>query len=258
MEAYRLAIFFGVLVLMGLLELWKPFRKLRLKRSERWPSNMGIVVTNAILLKLVYPVTAVAFAEFVQRQGWGLFNLWEGPEVLEIVLAIVILDMAIYWQHVAFHHVPILWRLHRMHHADTDFDVTTGARFHPLEILMSMLIKFWVILALGPAAFAVFLFEVILNACAMFNHSNISLPRKIDSVLRWVLVTPDMHRIHHSVIVRETNSNYGFNLPWWDRLFGTYIKDPENDPQTMDIGLKEFRADGDARMDQLLLQPFRK
>ena len=243
---------------MCLIEVWRPFRQLNFKRSYRWPNNMGIVALSSLLTTLVFPVTAVAFAAFVQKQGWGLLSLWSGPQALEIVLAVVLLDMGIYWQHVLFHRVPILWRLHRMHHSDTDYDVTTGARFHPLEILMSMMIKFWMILALGPAPIAVFAFEVILNACAMFNHSNFTLPRKVDMALRWFLVTPDMHRVHHSIVPRETHSNFGFNLSWWDKLFGSYIKDPQADPQTMPIGLPEFRSKEDARIDQLLLQPFRE
>ena len=253
----RLGFFFGVLAIMCTLEVLYPFRQLRMKRSSRWPNNMGIVVLNTVLLKFIFPITAVGFASFIQVQGWGLFNVIELPEVAEVLFAFVLLDFGIYLQHLAFHNIPALWRMHRMHHTDTDFDVTTGARFHPLEIILSMLIKFWMILALGPAPLAVFIFEVVLNATAMFNHSNITLPKGLDRVLRFILVTPDMHRVHHSVIVRETNSNFGFNLPWWDRMFQTYIEAPKDDPKTMPIGIESFRDESEAGIKNLLTQPFR-
>ena len=170
----------------------------------------------------------------------------------------VVLDLVIYLQHVLFHAVPALWRLHRMHHADLEFDVTTGTRFHPIEIVLSMLIKLTVIGALGAPALSVLIFEVLLNATAMFNHSNVQLPAPVDCILRWLVVTPDMHRVHHSVVVRETNSNFGFNLPWWDRLFGTYRAQPEAGHEGMTIGVKEIRDPAEQRLDRMLTQPFRK
>jgi sterol desaturase/sphingolipid hydroxylase (fatty acid hydroxylase superfamily) len=187
----------------------------------------------------------------------GLLNVFQVPYPLAILLSVLALDLAIYLQHLMFHAVPLLWRLHRMHHADLDFDVTTGARFHPVEILLSMLIKFAVILVLGPPAVAVLVFEVLLNATAIFNHGNVRMPARVDAVLRWLVVTPDMHRVHHSANPRETNSNFGFNLPWWDRLFGTYRAQPQAGHDGMTIGIEQFRTARDLWLDRMLLQPLR-
>ena len=248
--------FFGVLVLMMGLEALFPRRIRSVPRPTRWVGNIGIVVLDTLLVRALFPVAAVGVALIAADQGWGLLNAFEVPFVLAVILAVIALDFAIYLQHVMFHAVPALWRLHRMHHADLDFDVTTGARFHPIEILISMVIKMGVVAALGAPAEAVILFEVLLNATAMFNHSNLRLPLGLDRVLRWVLVTPDMHRVHHSVIPNETNSNFGFNLPWWDRLCGTYRAQPKDGHTGMTIGLDLFRDPKELRLHRLLIQPF--
>jgi sterol desaturase/sphingolipid hydroxylase (fatty acid hydroxylase superfamily) len=255
--AWRLGAFLGVLAAMMLWELAAPMRRQEIPRIIRWSNNLAVVVIDAVALRLIFPMTAVAFASFTGTQGWGLFNWLALPDWFEVIVAILILDCAIYWQHVIFHHVPLLWRFHRMHHADQHIDVTTGLRFHPVEILMSMAIKFAVIAALGPSAFAVLLFEIILNASSMFNHSNVRLPAALDHALRLALVTPDMHRVHHSVIPQETNSNFGFNVPWWDRLFGTYRPQPREGHDGMTIGLPSFRTRRDQWLDRMLSLPFR-
>jgi sterol desaturase/sphingolipid hydroxylase (fatty acid hydroxylase superfamily) len=204
----------------------------------------------------LFPTAAIGVALAAEANGWGLFNNFAAPTVLALVLSVVIMDLAIYMQHVLVHAVPVLWRLHRMHHTDLDFDVTTGARFHPIEIVISMGLKLMVVGALGAPALAVLIFEVILNATAMFNHSNVRLPKGLDRLLRLIVVTPDMHRVHHSVIPKETNSNFGFNLPWWDRLFGTYIPQPQAGHEGMTIGIEQFRESRDQRLDRMLIQPF--
>jgi sterol desaturase/sphingolipid hydroxylase (fatty acid hydroxylase superfamily) len=203
-------------------------------------------------------VTAVGMALACEIGGWGLFQVLGLPLWASIPLGFIVMDMAIYLQHVMFHAVPALWRLHRMHHADQEFDVTTGVRFHPIEILLSMAIKFGVIAAIGPPAAAVLAFEILLNATSMFSHSNVRMPSRLDRALRWIVVTPDMHRVHHSIVPRETNSNFGFNLPWWDRLFGTYRAQPEAGHDDMTIGVKHLRDVGEQRLDRMLTQPFRE
>ncbi|MDG4561552.1 MAG: sterol desaturase family protein [Candidatus Competibacter sp.] len=252
----RLACFFAVLLAMMLWERRKPRRALSLPRARRWPANLGIIVVDSIVLRLVFPVLAVGAAELAAARGWGLFHGLNAPFWLALPASLLILDLAIYTQHVVFHKVAVLWRLHRMHHTDLDFDVTTALRFHPLEIVLSMLIKLAVVLILGAPPVAVMLFEVILNATAMFNHGNVGLPRRLDRVLRWILVTPDMHRIHHSIRPEETDSNFGFNLPWWDRLFGTYRDQPRDGHTGMRIGLEYFRDRRAIGLYALLLQPF--
>ena len=238
----RLGCFFGILALMALWEVLAPRRPLTASKPLRWVSNLGIVILNSVLLRLLFPAAAMGMAVLAADRHWGLLNNVTWPPELEIIFGIVALDGAIYLQHVMFHAVPALWRLHRVHHADLDFDVTTGARFHPIEIILSMLIKFGVIVTLGPAPVAVLIFEVLLNATAMFNHGNVRIPAGIDRVLRLFVVTPDMHRVHHSIEDHETNSNFGFNLPWWDRLFGTYKAQPDAGHTGMTIGLREPRA----------------
>jgi len=253
--AIRLGAFLGILVVMAGWEALAPRRPRSLSRWLRWPSNLGIVVLNTVVLRLAIPVTAVGVAALGEHNGWGVLNLVALPGWMRIVAAVLVLDVAIYFQHAAFHAVPALWRLHRMHHADVDFDVTTGARFHPIEILLSMGLKLAVVAALGAPPIAVLVFEVALNATAMFNHGNVGLPAWLDRMLRWIVVTPDMHRVHHSVVPRETNSNFGFNLPWWDRLFGTYCAEPTGGQAGMTIGLERFRDPGQLRIDRMLLQP---
>ena len=242
---------------MAGLEALLPRRKRTLARARRWPSNLGVVVLNALALRLVFPTTAIAAALAAEASGIGLLP-WLGlPHWLAVVLAVVLLDLAIYLQHVLFHAVPTLWRLHRMHHADLDFDVTTGVRFHPVEIVLSMALKLMVVTALGAPALAVLIFEVLLNASAMLNHANLRLPLALDRVLRLVLVTPDMHRVHHSTDRRETDSNYGFNLALWDRLFATYRAQPALGHDGMAIGVAAFRDPEGQRIDRMLIQPLR-
>lgn len=254
----RLAAFFGVLGAMAFWELKAPRRVLALPRWQRWPGNLGIVALDALLVRLLVPVAGAGMAMLAAAQGWGLFNQVPVPFWLAAFLSVVLLDLAIYVQHVVFHAVPALWRVHRMHHADLDFDVTTGARFHPIEIALSMLIKLGVIVALGAPAMAVVLFEILLNATSMFNHGNVRLPAAVDRVLRFLIVTPDMHRVHHSIKRRETDSNFGFNLSLWDRLFGTYRAQPEGGHEGMTLGIPDFRDPRDcATLPGMLTIPFR-
>lgn len=253
----RLASFLGVFTLMALWELLAPRRVLTQPKSARWFNNITLVVLNTALLRIVFPTAAVGMADHAALLQWGLFNQIAVSGPLALLVSIIVLDAAIYLQHVMFHAVPVFWRLHRVHHADLDFDVTTGARFHPIEILLSMLIKFAVIILLGPPLLAVVLFEILLNAMAMFNHSNVRLPLALDAVLRLFVVTPDMHRVHHSQRDDEANSNFGFNLSVWDRLFGTYRAQPRDGHTGMVIGIDTFRdAAHCVRLPGLLLLPF--
>jgi sterol desaturase/sphingolipid hydroxylase (fatty acid hydroxylase superfamily) len=252
----RLAFFFGVLVSMALWEAVGPRRVLTSSKPVRWLSNLALVVVNSLLVRLVFVLGAVGIALEAQSQGWGLFNLLAVPSWLAVVLSVLALDLAIYGQHVLFHAVPVLWRLHLVHHADRDIDVTTGLRFHTLEILLSMGIKAAAIVLLGAPPLAVLVFEVLLNATSMFNHSNVAMPLWLDRVLRTFVVTPDMHRVHHSTIRRETNSNYGFNLPWWDYLFGTYRAQPARGHERMHIGLAEYQDERPLWLHWILLLPF--
>jgi len=253
----RFGAFTGVLAAMALWEVVAPRRRQAFGRPLRWTGNLGIVVLDTLLVRLTFPVVAVGLAILAQERGWGLFNVLEVSGWLAFVTSFLALDLAIYLQHVMFHAVPAFWRLHRMHHADLEFDVSTGLRFHPVEILLSMGIKLAVVAALGPPAAAVLLFEVLLNATSMFNHGNVRVPAALDRILRLMVVTPDMHRVHHSILVRETNSNFGFNLPWWDRLLGTYRAQPKAGHEGMTIGIEQFRTAGDLRLDRMLLQPLR-
>ncbi len=254
----RLGCFAGVLVVMMGWEFLAPRRRLTVARPWRWTSNLALVVINTLIARLVIPITAVAAATSTDSRGWGMLSLVDWPRWLEITLAVLLLDLAIFLQHVMFHAVPLFWRLHQVHHADLDLDVTSGVRFHTLEILLSAVIKLAAIAALGPAAIAVIIFEVLLNATSMFNHSNVAMPLWIDRVLRWLVVTPDMHRVHHSIIRRETDSNYGFNFPWWDRLLGTYRPQPEAGHIAMTIGLPTHRNERDTdRLPAMLWMPFR-
>ncbi len=257
-QAIRLGFFLGIFALVALWELARPRRRLTQPRWLRWYANLGVAALNTALVWVLVPLAPVALAVIAGSRGWGVLNLVELPFWLEIVLAVVVLDLAIYLQHVMFHAVPALWRLHRMHHADLDFDVTTGARFHPVEILVSVAIKMAAVALLGPPAVAVLMFEVLLNGTSMFNHGNVRLPARLDRVLRWIVVTPDMHRVHHSDAPPETNSNFGFNLPWWDRLFGTYRAQPGLGHERMTIGLDTFRERGELHLHRLLTQPLRR
>jgi sterol desaturase/sphingolipid hydroxylase (fatty acid hydroxylase superfamily) len=239
-KTIRLSFFIGTLAIMALWEVIAPKRALTVSKALRWSNNLGLVFFNSFIVRLLFPAAAIGVAAFANEHGWGLLNYYSIPFALSVVISIIAMDFIIYLQHVMVHAVPVLWRLHRVHHADLDYDVTTGARFHTLEIILSMLIKFATIVVLGPPVVAVIIFEVALNAMAMFNHGNVGLPKALDKILRWFIVTPDMHRVHHSVEDDETNSNFGFNLTWWDRLFGTYRDQPRGGHQAMKIGIHKF------------------
>jgi sterol desaturase/sphingolipid hydroxylase (fatty acid hydroxylase superfamily) len=256
--AIRFSAFTSVIVVMALWELWAPRRRLSVGRTQRWPSNLGVVALDSLIVRMLFPTAAVGFALACEARGWGLFNALVLPFGLAAAISVILLDFAIYLQHVLFHAVPALWRLHRMHHADLDFDVTTGVRFHPMEILLSLLIKFGVIALLGAPALSVLIFEVLLNATSIFNHSNAAMPAAVDRIVRLLVVTPDMHRVHHSILRAETNSNFGFNFPWWDRLFGTYRAQPKEGHDGMTIGIESFRDSAELRLDRMLLQPLRE
>lgn len=253
----RLGFFAGVLALMAIWEVLAPRRRLTTHKSLRWASNLGLVALDTVAVRFIVPLGAIGSAMIAQQHGWGLFNSIALPDWLAVALSVVALDFVIYLQHVLFHAVPALWRLHMVHHADLDFDVTTGVRFHVLEILLSMGVKMTAVVLLGAPALAVLIFEVLLNATSMFSHGNVRLPRRLDRLLRLVLVTPDMHRVHHSVHARETNSNYGFNLPWWDYLLGTYRDQPADGHEGMTVGLSQFRDERRVgRLHWMLLLPF--
>ena len=252
----RIGFFFIILIGVAWGEFFSPKRTLTVSKRRRWVNNLGIIVIGTILIKLTYPATAMTIATAATTSNWGLFNLIDLPIWVAIPLAILILDLVIYLQHLMFHAVPLLWRLHMVHHADLDLDVSSGLRFHPIEIIISMAIKMAVVAALGVPIVAVLLFEIILNATAMFNHGNIHLPTKLDRWLRLLVVTPDMHRVHHSVLIRETNRNFGFNFPWWDRLFGTYRAQPVAGHQQMTIGLSQFRKVEELSLLKLLVLPY--
>jgi len=253
----RMSVFSGMLLIMGIWELFAPRRAPKISKLLRWTNNLGLVFFNSFLLRFLFPMAATGMALFASQQGWGLFNYYELNPLLEIVIAVVVMDFIIYLQHVLVHAVPALWRLHRVHHADLDYDVTTGSRFHPLEIIISMLIKLATISVLGPAVVAVIIFEVLLNGMAMFNHGNVGLPQKLDKFLRFFIVTPDMHRVHHSIEDDETNSNFGFNLSVWDRLFGTYRAQPRKGQIEMDIGIRGFNTPQQSTwLNGLLIMPF--
>ncbi|WP_323844374.1 sterol desaturase family protein [Microbulbifer magnicolonia] len=253
----RLVFFLGILTAMALWEVAKPRRKREISRRLRWTNNLGIVIANTAILRLGFPIIPVGLALVADERGWGLFNIVDVPAWLAFTLSVLALDLAIYLQHVMFHAVPALWRLHRMHHADLEFDVTTGLRFHPVEVILSMGIRLAVVMVLGPPAAAVLAFEILLNATSMFNHSNVRIRVGVDRVLRWFVVTPDMHRIHHSIHPSETNSNFGFNLPWWDRLLGSYRAQPRDGHEGMTIGIEQFRTRRDLWLDRMLVQPWR-
>ncbi len=253
----RQGCFLGVLVLMALWEALAPRRPQSIKRGLRWPNNLGLVVIDTLVVRLLFPVAAVGMALLAQTKGGGLLNIIPLPAWLAIPSSVLLLDLTIYGQHVTFHAVPLLWRLHRMHHADLEFDVTTGLRFHPGEIILSMLIKLAAVLALGAPPAAVLIFEVLLNATSMFNHGNVRLPPWLDRALRFVIVTPEMHRVHHSIDRRETDSNFGFSLPWWDCLFGTYRAQPALGHLRMTIGIDRFRDPRELWLHRMLWQPLR-
>jgi sterol desaturase/sphingolipid hydroxylase (fatty acid hydroxylase superfamily) len=253
----RLAAFFAVFAAVALWEVAAPRRQPASGRMSRWPHNLGLLVVDVIVLRILAPGAAIGVALAAEQRGWGFLNLIDVPSWGALLIGVALLDLVIYFQHVMFHAVPTLWRLHRVHHADLDFDVTTGVRFHPVEILISTIIKCAAVAAIGASPMAVLIFELLLNATAMFNHANAAMPSAFEKSLRWLVVTPDMHRVHHSIDYDESSSNFGFNLPLWDRLFGTYRAQPRAGHAKMTIGVDAFRAPGDERLDQLLLQPLR-
>ena len=259
-ETYvRLTFFFGILTIIAVWEFFSPRRKLNESKLLRWVNNLGLVVFNSFISKLVFPIAAVGIAHEAANSDWGILHYlpisyWQG-----VFISIILLDLVIYIQHVMFHSLPLLWRLHRVHHADLDYDVTTGARFHTIEILLSMIIKFIAIVLIGAPATGVIMFEIILNGMAMFNHGNIRLPSKIDSFIRTIFVTPDMHRVHHSILADETNSNFGFNLSIWDKTFGTYKKEPDKGHENMTIGIDLYRDRKECTfITGMLMMPFYK
>ena len=252
----RLGFFLGVFSMVAVGEVLAPRRSLNTSKAGRWFANLVILALNPVSVRLVFPLFPVGMAIMATESHWGLFNNVAFPYWLTVALGVIVMDFAIYLQHVLFHALPLLWRLHMVHHADLDFDVTTGLRFHPLEIVLSMGVKILVVALLGAPALAVLIFEVALNATAMFSHSNMRLPMRFDRILRWFVVTPDMHRVHHSVVIRETNSNYGFNMPWWDRLLGTYKDQPGQGHDGMTIGLAQFRDPERLTLPWLLALPF--
>ncbi len=254
----RLSAFFGVLFIIGLWEIRFPRKKLTASKTVRWFGNLGITFINGLALRVSLPIMAVGMAVYCRENSWGLLNVFKVNDGLAIVIAVMLMDFIIYFQHVLFHSVPTLWRLHRMHHTDLDLDVSSGSRFHPIEICLSMLIKLSAIAVIGPLPAAVVVFEVFLNVTAMFNHGNIFIPLGLDRIIRWILVTPDMHRVHHSLIRKETNSNYGFGLSWWDRIMGTYTQAPEAGHSNMTIGIEIFRDPKFLKLHWLLIQPFLK
>lgn len=253
----RFGCFAGVLFLMTVWEHRAPRRSPEGRRLSRWACNLGLIAIDTVLVRLLLPLGAVGMALVAERQSWGVFNNVAVPSWLAVVLSVVVLDLTIYLQHVLFHAVPALWRLHLVHHSDLEFDASTGVRFHPIEMLLSMGIKLSAVVLLGAPALAVLLFEVILNVSSLFNHGNVRLPSRLDRVLRWLVVTPDMHRVHHSIHGAEQNSNFGFNLSWWDRLLGTYRAQPAEGHAGMTIGLEELRKRGRVeRLERLLTLPF--
>jgi len=258
----RLSVFGGVLMLMLILETLFPRKTRTQNRLRHISTNLGIAVLYTILMRAIFLVVAVAaavgVAVFAAENGWGVLNMFDMPIWAHILISAFLLDMAVYWQHVASHKIPMIWAFHKMHHADRDIDATTGIRFHPVEIILSMAYKMVIVLILGPHVVGVILFEIILNGSAMFNHANFRLPLWLDKIVRLLFVTPDMHRVHHSVIGRETNSNYGFNLSVWDRIFGSYIDQPAKGHADMTIGLSEYQTDKPSHLLWCLALPFTK
>lgn len=252
----RLGFFLGILIIMFLWEVIMPRRRLTTSKNTRWFSNLSLVLIDSVAARIAFPAGLAGVAFVAQQRGWGMLSLFELPFLLKIVLGVLILDLAIYLQHVMFHSAPLLWRLHMVHHSDMDIDVTTGVRFHPIEILLSMGIKMVVVVLIGAPALAVLIFEIILNGTSMFNHGNVHYLQSVDSIIRLFVVTPEMHRVHHSTIRWETNSNLGFNFPWWDRLFGTYRDQPAKGHLEMTIGLDQYKEPQKLTLLWLIALPF--
>jgi sterol desaturase/sphingolipid hydroxylase (fatty acid hydroxylase superfamily) len=252
----RLAFFAGIFVAVAAAETLKPRRKLMASKPKRWINNILLSFIDTIVLRLVFPVLPVGVAVYCEEKGWGMLNYFHFPSWIAIICGIVLMDLVIYGQHRMFHLTPVFWRLHKVHHIDQDIDVTTGLRFHPLEMILSMMIKMTAVAAIGATPVAVVIFEIMLNGITMFNHGNMHIPIAIDNIIRLMVVTPDMHRVHHSVIAKETNSNYGFNFPWWDRLFGTYRPQPEKGHRQMTIGLNGYFDPEYLQLSRMLITPF--
>ncbi len=252
----RLGVFLGLFALFGLTEYFTPRRKLTMLKTNRWFTNILIIIIDGALVRIFFPAAAVGVALWASSKGWGLFNLIDAPLWLAALVSIVVLDFAVWWSHLLSHKIPLLWKIHRMHHSDRDIDVSTAIRFHPIEIVVSMLWKVCWVIALGAPAVAVIMFEIILNGLALFNHSNTKLPLKLDAIIRKLIVTPDMHRVHHSIIVRETDSNYGFNLSIWDRMFSTYNDQPKLGHDDMVIGIEEWQDEKPTQIGWSLSVPF--
>jgi len=252
----HLSLFVGGLILLLALEKFFPRRPFHFSRPIRIFSNISLASINNLVLQLTFPFLAVGLGVFTVEKGWGLMQHWEGPFWLELLVGILLLDLLIYWQHIVFHRIPWLWRLHRVHHADLDLDVTTGIRFHTLEILISMGLKFGFIILVGAPPLTIFCFELILMLSSMFNHANLNLPLGVDRLLRLLMITPDMHRVHHSLHMGETNSNFGFNFPWWDRLFKTYTPQPKDGHLKMLVGIDLFRSERWLTLHRLFIEPF--
>ena len=251
----RLSIFLGMLIAMSALEAFFPAKDRVQTRTRRWSTNFGLVVIDTLAIRYLFPIIAVGAAIWAHGNGWGILNLIALPNWAAIIVAVIILDMMIYWQHVAFHKIPVLWRLHKIHHADRDLDASSGLRFHPVEIVISMAYKMVIVIGLGAPVIAVIIFEILLNACAIFNHANVRLPKWVERPLRQIMVTPALHRIHHSVIERETNSNYGFSVIWWDKIFRSYTDKPDGD---LTLGLSEYQSDAPSGLWWSLSAPFRR
>ena len=254
----RLGIFIGLFLLLAVMEYLAPRRELEHVKAKRWITNWLIVIIDSFVLRLIFTGAAVGVAIWAEANGYGLFNLVQIPMALSVVTSFIILDFAIWFSHLASHKIPLLWTVHRMHHSDVDIDVSTAIRFHPIEIVLSMLWKMIIVVLLGAPAIAVLIFEIVLNGAAMFNHSNLKLPLGLDRILRLFIVTPDMHRVHHSIVHNETDSNYGFNLAIWDRIFGTYIDQPEAGHKNMKIGLSEWQDERPTKLLWSLKVPFIK
>lgn len=242
-SAIRLGVFLGVFFLLAMWEISSPLRSLRESRKKRWFNNLLIIITGSLLLRFVFPTAAVGIALVVEENHWGILNYSQLPVTFHFILAVILLDLSVYFQHVMFHTLPLFWRFHCVHHTDHELDVTTGLRFHPIEILISMLVKFMTIAALGTPVLAVVTFEIILNVMSMFTHSNVQINKKFERILRWFIVTPHMHWSHHSVVENETNSNFGFNLSIWDRIFGTYLQKPAGGLENITLGLSQYNED---------------
>ena len=251
----RIAVFLGILGLMGLWERTAPRRQWQTAKTKRWTTNLVLAGLNSLLVRMLFAASPFAAAIVAQEKDWGLLNNVDVGMWGHCLFAVILLDLTVYLQHVMFHAIPTLWRVHMVHHSDLDFDVTTGVRFHPIELVLSTVIKLGAVVLIGASPTAVLVFEVVLNATSMFNHSNVRIPSSVDRILRWIVVTPDMHRIHHSAIPRETNRNFGFNLPWWDRLLGTYLNSPSQSQETMTIGLEHFRDPSQLTLSGVLALP---